>query len=730
MAEESFTNSFQILDPVKKKKKGKRKRTSSKEHDGEMGELSMEISDVSSVFPGHIEDQAAEDSRARQKKKKKKKAGEERSDSQLNSSLVTTESEVNNQAGAGLALCEEEEEKKKKKKKKKLFSLNTQDGGGDLSDAVNPGEADILSQADNWENVGQVSEGTPVKKRKKKKAKGLLTGQDEASKPIPGHTSGQEPSGHSSAEDTKEELLEPSPLPPLKKQPSSRLSWKKTQRRTNADAPGELSSPVVQKKLVVDRKSSSAEDSDATDVGFAVAGRAKGVADDDGSRPNKLRPRSKSGLLKSVAPVNKDEKGLAAAVSQDLSLLDNELLEYSLLPPLESLERAIEELEEFIPHVRTFSASAIKRLATRDLPRFKNFKEKGVAVKFGKFSRKENEQLKKNVEAFLEVSGIESAEKLLFTHRFPKEKAAIKKLKVENLFGVKIAERIPRPWRLVYYRARKMFDPHNRNRRYSEREKRELKKYHALYGNDWKKISGLMDRSSHSLEMKFSEIKGEPKSGPWSRAETKKLVEAVEEVLKSKLKRLEEGGEEEEADRALELRREYLYKGIPWSQVEAKVGTRHRKQCTKKWTSFVTKKMSHWKTGGQRPEHLQGKINLIERMYRLNIQDACEIDWEELSSAMGDVPPDYVRERFYKLKACHVPHWNQKAFPEIIDYLYEVTLPKLKELQMKKKEATESLLESSQTQDSTKKRVFQFSDIFQLSEEELSSESDECNTEI
>lgn len=32
---------------------------------------------------------------------------------------------------------------------------------------------------------------------------------------------------------------------------------------------------------------------------------------------------------------------------------------------------------------------------------------------------------------------------------------------------------------------------------------------------------------------------------------------------------------------------------------------------------------------------LQAKINLIERLYEINVEDANEIDWEDLASTIG-----------------------------------------------------------------------------------------------
>lgn len=43
--------------------------------------------------------------------------------------------------------------------------------------------------------------------------------------------------------------------------------------------------------------------------------------------------------------------------------------------------------------------------------------------------------------------------------------------------------------------------------RYSSKEKKKLKIYQSMYGNNWKKISELMCRSTHSVALKYSQIK-------------------------------------------------------------------------------------------------------------------------------------------------------------------------------------------------------------------------------
>ncbi|NWI66731.1 TTF1 factor, partial [Todus mexicanus] len=345
------------------------------------------------------------------------------------------------------------------------------------------------------------------------------------------------------------------------------------------------------------------------------------------------------------------------------------------------LDTARQELEEFIPHVKDMSDSSIRQMAGRDLVRFKEFKKQGIPVKFGRFSQKENHQLRKNVEEFLSITGIDSAEKLLFTSRYPEDKETIHRLKAEHLFCEKLSEGIPRPWRLIYYRARKMFDPNNYKGRYTKEEKEKLKRYHAMHGNDWKKISEMMSRSNLSVAMKYSEIKSAINYGPWSTEETQKLMQAVEETIRRRMETEDANclSSSEKSNRDLLIDREKLFQKLPWTEIEAKVGTRYWRQCKQKCTAILTHKM----TKGQRLfrgiNALQAKINLIKRLYETNVEDANDINWEELSETIGDVPRAYVQAKFYKLKVSCVPLWQKKTFSEIVDYLFKKKLPELEE---------------------------------------------------
>nr|XP_021332345.1 transcription termination factor 1-like [Danio rerio] len=64
-------------------------------------------------------------------------------------------------------------------------------------------------------------------------------------------------------------------------------------------------------------------------------------------------------------------------------------------------------------------------------------------------------------------------------------------------------------------------------------------------------------------------------------------------------------------------------------------------------------------------------------MYEMQVEDAVDVDWEDLTAVFGDVPPAYAQLRWRHLKARYVPGWKNKCFREIVTFLYEKTLPGL-----------------------------------------------------
>ncbi|KAG6934013.1 transcription termination factor 1 [Chelydra serpentina] len=700
----------------------------------------MQGMEVCPHSPLLFEDQSSQDINVHKKKSEKKKTKQEKQDSWLDNSCIGGKCEINNETVTDAS-------KKKMKKKKRKHRDSEQEQNNVFCIHVNQ-EMDTT-----LESVDCIYVNTSAKKKKRKK--NLSEEQDEVNE-----LSGLcafENDCRSQKKKKQRKQTSPCDIQEARDETfaSSFLSYSEqnftsSQERNDevmtSESSTKVSIPVVpQKRHKTHKRGKSSKENktdmtkissifdenplDVTaDISKITSESNNGCSEETmipvrkidfpfQSHSEQATSEAKRKLPESVASENEEDQDVGFTESEKSRILNSEEFLESSMGSAMDLETVKRKLEEFIPQVWTMSETSILKMAGRDLIRFKNFKEQGMPIKFGRFSQKENTQIQKNIEDFLSLTEIENAEKLLFTYRYPEEQGAINKLKTKYAFGMKIAEGIPRPWKQVYFRARKMFDPNNYKGRYSEDEKEKLKKYHAIHGNNWKKISEIMSRSTHSVAMKYSQIKSQVNSGPWSKEETQKLVQAVKETIQMRagLEDIKSLLQAENSDGTLSVEREKLYKNISWTEIEAKVGTRYWRQCKQKWISVVTKKMSNGQNVYGGTKGLQAKIDLIKRLYEMKVEDANEVNWEELCEIIGDVPEAYVQAKFYKLKATSVPFWQTKTFPEIIDYLYDETLPLLEERLEKRQKRSQSCDTSPS---SSEKKVFQFSDIFDNSEDD------------
>ncbi|XP_048046036.1 transcription termination factor 1 [Megalobrama amblycephala] len=329
----------------------------------------------------------------------------------------------------------------------------------------------------------------------------------------------------------------------------------------------------------------------------------------------------------------------------------------------------LNELKEFCPKIESRQLDEINKMIIYDLPRFREFKKKGIMLRHGRFSDAENERLKQNVEDFIALTGVKDATKLFHPKRFPEERHELIKLKKVYRFFEKIAEGIPRPCHDVFGRGRKVFDGTNYKGRFSEEEIKSLLKYHSLHGSNWQKISELTGRSSYSLEKRFSQIT--KKTGPWSMKEEQRLLRAVRDHIVTVLK-----SESPNNTTPKRVSREMLYQKLPWYNITLKVKTRNWTKCREKWLSMLAVRMSSGTLCRGRKAQ-EAKIRLIKAMYQLQVEDVTDVDWDDLTTVFGDVPPAHVQATWHKLKVCYVPEWKTKCFGDIVDFLYEKVLPVL-----------------------------------------------------
>lgn len=332
-------------------------------------------------------------------------------------------------------------------------------------------------------------------------------------------------------------------------------------------------------------------------------------------------------------------------------------------------EKLLTEIKEFIPHIETSYPLTMHKMIMYDLPRFKEFKKQGIALRHGRFSAEDNERLQQNVKDFLALTGVENPTKLFYTRRFPEEAQELTKIKKNHRFFERIAEGIPRSCYDVYFRGRRAFDGGNYKGRFTKEEVKELLKYQTIHGNNWQKISELTGRSSYALEKRFSQMG--KKHGQWSDKEVQRLLRAVRDHLVTTQK-----SESPRKRPPTRVSREMLYRKLPWFKIADKVKTRCWSKCRDKWMSILAVRMSSGTVYTGRKSQ-ETKIRLIKAMYERQVEDVADVNWEELTTVFGDVPPAHVQLKWHQLKVSYVPNWQNKCFADIIDFLYEKILPGL-----------------------------------------------------
>nr|XP_057927224.1 transcription termination factor 1-like isoform X2 [Doryrhamphus excisus] len=323
----------------------------------------------------------------------------------------------------------------------------------------------------------------------------------------------------------------------------------------------------------------------------------------------------------------------------------------------------LKELEEFVPDVWKKSPQQIHKLLRYDLHRFRLFKQQGIAIRHGRFTQKENQKVQDNMDNFLALTGIGSANQLLHPQLYPEHQADIRKLRAQHGFLAALAEGIPRVSWQVYIRAKKL-DRMNHMGRFSEEEVEQLVALHSLHGNSWRQISKVMGRSVYSLQKRFQCISA--CQGSWTSDEESRLKKAVLDHLAVVVQQSPSPG----------VTREDLCNNLPWKKISQQVQTRYWNQCRIKWFSILRTKLS--KGGNKRLEGMKARIQLIDMLYNMNIDDMADVDWDQVAAGLSTTPV-HAQSLFQSLKASRVPNWSRLSYGEIIDFLHRHETPRLKE---------------------------------------------------
>uniref|UniRef100_A0A3Q2ZUV9 Myb-like domain-containing protein n=1 Tax=Kryptolebias marmoratus TaxID=37003 RepID=A0A3Q2ZUV9_KRYMA len=232
-------------------------------------------------------------------------------------------------------------------------------------------------------------------------------------------------------------------------------------------------------------------------------------------------------------------------------------------------------------------------------------KSNGVPLRYGRFSEEENQQIVSNVSDFLALTGISSANELLFPQRFKEKEAEIKKLKAKHHFLEKIAEGIPRTCDQVYIRARKVLDDVNH-----------------VWNQVWR-LSESSIISTATTGRRFHRRCRAACHGPWTEEEDVRLKQAVRDHLETLVQQGSPGSG---------LSRDQLCNNLPWKGISQKVQTRSWTQCRIKW------------------------------LHNMSVEDPADIEWDEVAQAVGKVTPVCVQKMFNRLKCHKVPNWTRLSY--------------------------------------------------------------------
>ncbi|KAL7420724.1 RNA polymerase I enhancer binding protein [Cryptotrichosporon argae] len=185
-----------------------------------------------------------------------------------------------------------------------------------------------------------------------------------------------------------------------------------------------------------------------------------------------------------------------------------------------------------------------------------------------------------------------------------------------------------RPLKYVKQSVERMYDPLARKGPWTKEEDERLISLYNQYPGEWTKIAGFLERQMQDCRDRWrNELReSERMSGAWSKADTDKLVAAVEQV------NIGMGHDPHASD-------------IAWDAVITLMdGKRSRTQCRHRWTDWLRQ---HEK--GDSLE-LVDKLKLVKCMRELGWDDERDISWSVVNETMNCVPVS-LRTTWHKIKA-------------------------------------------------------------------------------
>eukprot|EP00794_Sanderia_malayensis_P009234 gene9234-10208_t len=352
----------------------------------------------------------------------------------------------------------------------------------------------------------------------------------------------------------------------------------------------------------------------------------------------------------------------------------------------------------------------------------KNLKRRGVHIAYGNWTKKECDKLKENVQNFCTVAQVDEQgfRKMLFD-----DSVLAKRTRTEICFYNKLAEGISRPLREVYRKLRQVYDPDNYKGKFSAAEKKMLISLYKKYGKEWSKIGEEMGRSGASVMRKFKKLSMVPvkKEKPASSGElagdgsanvsvgetagTSGEVEGDDKAVAAIVK---DEGAEVVGDGGESNDSEYEYKNMikhgrwtkeetdklkvavlklcgnvetneidervmHWEQIANMVETRNSEQCRRKWQLQLK-----WKDPAEKTKRWTHEDNarFVMELSRCDKEEERLVEWDKISEALNKYASvEFMKKKWYGFKVM-VPDYHSLTFMEIVQWLVEEYVSKLK----------------------------------------------------
>ncbi|ONK70960.1 uncharacterized protein A4U43_C04F3280 [Asparagus officinalis] len=249
-----------------------------------------------------------------------------------------------------------------------------------------------------------------------------------------------------------------------------------------------------------------------------------------------------------------------------------------------------------------------------------------------------------------------------------------------------ISATIPyRPLVAVYCRGRSLFE-RSEERGFTEEENEIIRKFHAEYGSDWKKLSGILGKQRIHIKDAWRRIRlPNRKKGRWSQDEYQSLFDLVNLNLRMK------AFEEKKSTNNM------IREGISWEAISDKISTRTMSGCCHKWYDQLTSPLVQQGLWADTDDYL-----LLDALQE---QEACtveDVDWDNLV----DGRPGEVCERRWVEMVRHIGGYRERPFIEQLDVLSKRYCGDMLEYRFKQHEKEEEGTEREKEKGKKKGNVF------------------------